>query len=230
MDLLTGCFEGCIYLMEGISGGGYKKPERVLDMGGDILRVGKYWDYDQKKWTTVKKSAYSSSLGISVAPVDWDDDGDLDLILGTNEGKVLLRLNAGDAKNPAFARASLAIKVDEEDMKVPEGQAMPVVADWDNDGLWDLVSGSKTGGVYWFRNMGSKGDPVFAEPVRLVDKTNRSQDTHDPQRSGLRAQVAVTDFDNDGDQDLVVGDYNSIRNRETGKRIYDGWVWLYRRN
>ncbi|MCX7005308.1 MAG: VCBS repeat-containing protein [bacterium] len=35
---------------------------------------------------------------------DWDGDGDLDLLIGTQDGKVLLALNTGTAKEPLFAQ------------------------------------------------------------------------------------------------------------------------------
>ena len=52
---------------------------------------------------------------------------------------------------------------------MPGGEhANPVIADWDGDGRWDIVTGSDNGGVYWYRNIGEQGQPSFDAPVALV--------------------------------------------------------------
>lgn len=216
-DLITGCFEGGAYILRGKKEGGFEAPQQVLDRAGSILRVGMYWDYEAKKWTGVETSKYKDSLGIAASPVDWDADGDLDLLLGTQDGKVLLRINEGDAKVAKYATESVPVKVaDGDPMMVPGSHAMPCVADWDGDGLWDLVSGSNAGAVVWFRNTGKAGRPKFAAAQTLVE----------PGTGGLgqRTQACVADFDADGRMDLLVGDMTSGQDRQ-----FHGYVWLFRR-
>ena len=61
-------------------------------------------------------------------------------------------------------------------LRVPGGEhANPVIADWDGDGRWDLVTGSAraSGGVYWFRNSGAKGVPSLGCPVTLASQNTR---------------------------------------------------------
>jgi hypothetical protein len=196
--------------------------------------VGQYWDPEAKKWSEVQTSKFKESLGIAACPVDWDADGDLDLLLGTHDGRMFLRLNDGSKQKAAFATENLAVKAGGKDLRVPEESrcparspgrhAMPVAADWDGDGLWDLVTGSAMGAVYWYRNTGKKGAPVFAAAQTLVGPGRGGKP-----RLGQRTQVAVADFDADGRVDLLVGDYHLAQKAGEGRREGHGWVWLFRR-
>jgi hypothetical protein len=222
-DMITGCFEGGSYLLSGLKPRGFAKATPVLDKDGARLRVGQYWDYDTKKWTGVPTSEFKEFLGIAATPVDWDADGDFDLLLGTNQGRVFLRLNEGTRQAPAFATESIAVQAGGAAMALPnDHHAMPVVADWDGDGAWDLLSGSNTGAVWWWRNTGTDGAPASEAPRTLLGK---SKDKDGP---GQRTQVAVADWDGDGRPDLIVGDYRSARGADN-KHTFQGNVWLVRR-
>jgi hypothetical protein len=87
-----------------------------------------------------------------------------------------------------------------------------VVADWDSDGLWDIIAGSDDGSVTWFRNVGAKAPPAFAAGELLVPKHeghgyNRVIRSDAEIVPGIRSQVEVTDFNGDGQLDLLVGDF-----------------------
>jgi hypothetical protein len=190
------------------------------------LRLGQYWDYDAEKWTGVADSKYKEELGIGAAAVDWDDDGDLDLVLGSFQGTLFVRMNEGSASEPAFATESVQLMKDNAALEVPGGDVIPKIADWDGDGRFDILTGSGEGGAYWLRNIGANGAPAFDSPQAIFQPDPPEgvpEGEAEPTRPGQRTHVCATDYDGDGDLDLLVGDYSG-----SGGKMH-GWVWLFRR-
>ena len=223
LDLYTGCFEGGVYVLAGKGGGKFAAATKLLDKSGAVLRIGQYWDDEKGQWAAAPGSKFGEELGIGVAAVDWDADGDLDLILGAYKGKMYLRLNLGTAKAAAFSTEDEPVLAGGVALEVKSAHAIPSVADWDGDGKWDLLSGSDSGAVYWYRNIGESGKPAFAFAQQLVGPSSGEADA-----PGKRTQVHACDFDADGQLDLLLGDYRSEKN-EAGKSVHHGYVWWFRR-
>ncbi len=160
--------------------------------------------------------------------MDWDDDGDLDLLLGSFQGNFYVRLNEGSREKPVFASESIVVTRGDQPLEVPGHHAIPAVADWDGDGRFDILSGSGPDQVFWFRNVGVKGEPTFASPQALVGSRPEDLDADQPVWPGERTQVCAADYDGDGDLDLLVGDYHYTRNPGANSERH-GWVWLFRR-
>ena len=84
------------------------------------------------------------------ALADFDRDGDLDLVSGTEAGRLRYFQNVGSATAPSFARGfGAANPLDGEDVG---DRAAPAAADLDGDGDSDLVTGSLAGtfAVHYF--------------------------------------------------------------------------------
>ena len=91
-----------------------------------------------------------------------------------------------------------------------EAYLVPDVADWDGDGLFDIVVGTDTGAVYWLRNTGRPGEPEFLSREQLIGPgTGRYQfvEPGELPKRGSRANIDVVDYNGDGKLDLVVGDW-----------------------
>ena len=171
----------------------------------------------------------------SLALVDWDEDGDLDLILGAYEGALYRCENMGSASEPKFAAVNHQVMADNKHLTIKDGLATPRVVDWNGDGLFDLLCGGSKGGVYYFQNTGTKGEPKFAAAKTLIDTTLGKAETAAPPEDateeemteyrtqefnntmtvpsvdgkptcpGTSFHLEAVDYDQDGDLDLLVG-------------------------
>ena len=150
-------------------------------------------------------------MGPGVALFDYDDDGDLDILitqgrtLGSGEplmpppdGPVTDRLYRNDLEASPDGPRLRFTDVTAESGLSPGGYGMGAAAgDFDNDGWVDLyLTGFERNRLY--RN---RGDGTFAD-------VSAESGTHDPDRWGVSA--AFLDYDRDGWLDLFVGNYLSF--------------------
>lgn len=191
-DIISGSWPGELYLFSGNADGTFAKSTRLRDQDGALIDEG------------------SAS---AVYAVDWNDDGDLDLIVGNISGDVHLLTNEGTRNEPAFGDAT-PLRAGDKQIKAPGGDAGPTVVDWDDDSRLDLIVGCGDGSVLWYRNTGTDedGSVQLAPAQPLIEKrasySNMGTSTSEP-APGMRAKVHAVDYNNDGLLDLLVGDFGT---------------------
>ena len=227
----------------------------ALFLNSGALRDGKP---DFAAPTYFKQEPDALKCGALATPwgVDWDDDGDWDLICGNSAGYVCFIENLSGAgvdpprwaapvmlcseENAALRDAAKALlpegaSIDETRadgtrpirfMAGPngsiQGPAEPKwgyttlsVADWDGDGLKDVLVNSILGNVFWYKNIGVKGTPKLDQPraieVEWEDAPPKLQwGWRFPKGKELLTQWRTTpvaiDLNEDGLTDLVMLD------------------------
>jgi hypothetical protein len=211
LDLVMGTFEGVAFLVPG-SKNGFQEPQRILDADGKTILLSSFWNHDTKKWENADRSPkgqkYPEDHCISVVAVDWDKDGDLDLLLGAKEGGLYLRRNDGLPGKPKFVTTNERIMTNSQPIMVPGGLTAPRLVDWNNDGLFDLACGSFNGGVYLYLNAGKPGQPAFGAAEVLIPPAEEKGGA-EPKRPTEGCYADVVDYDGDGKLDLLVGGYST---------------------
>lgn len=197
-----------------------------------------------------KQEADQVKFGALVTPVgfDWDGDGDTDLICGNTAGYVAFIENLS-GKGVEQPRWAAPVRLEAEGsvirpMAGPNGSIQgpceakwgyttQTVADWDHDGLPDLLLNSILGKVVWHKNIGTRQKPKLAAAQPVEVEWNGAQ-PHlaygwlRPEGKGLLTQWRTTpvgiDWNKDGLTDLVMLDQEGYlaffeRAKQDGKII-----------
>jgi hypothetical protein len=218
LDLLSGstcCQEPwCFYLFRRKTDGTFGPRETVV------------LDFPEKEFDRFEFSI--NGLKSRVAVVEWNGDGYPDLLVTGGPPAVAygpLRADKVTMKRlwPKTAR-------DELNPPTPYLLTNPVLADWDGDGLLDLVGGSRMDqagnpnltcepSVYWWRNVGTKKEPKLGQPQVLIGESN----------SAYATGISVADWNADGKLDLIVArEERNGQDQNWSTKNHKIWVYLRR--
>lgn len=216
MDLISGDEDGRIALIE--------HTGQVKD-GCPVFRAPFYF----------KQEANRVKFGALVTPwsVDFDGDGDEDLICGNTAGHICLiqNLDGGDPPKwgaPILLQAGAGGKTIhiqagyngsiQGPCERKWGYTTLSVADWNHDGFLDIMANSIWGRIVWFEGLGGPTSPPLAaaKPVMVqwpegVKPPKPAWNWWDPEGNELATQWRTTpvmiDWNKDGLNDLVMLDH-----------------------
>ena len=215
MDLIVGDEDGRVALIE--------HTGRIASDGTPVFRSPVYF---KQEADTLKCGALATPVG-----VDWDGDGDDDIVSGNTAGFIEWfenlsgpgvasprwaaprRLDAGGRPFRIMAGPNGSIQGPAE---AKWGYTTFSVADWNGDGLPDIVLNSILGEITWLENIGTRKKPRLAEaqPIEVAwsaDQPRLSWGWRQPEGTALLTQWRTTplvhDFNGDDLTDLAVLDH-----------------------
>jgi hypothetical protein len=178
-----------------------------------------------------QQEAKDVKFGALVTPVsfDWDGDGDEDLICGNTAGYLGFIENLDGGNPPRWAKPK-SLEADGKVFRVLAGPNGSIqgpceakwgyttlsVADWDHDGLPDIVYNSIWGQVAWLKNVGTRKAPRLSAPQFVQvdwpsDPPKPEWTWWTPKENQLatewRTTPVVMDWTGDGLNDLISLDH-----------------------
>ena len=232
-DLLSGSWPGELFFFRGNGGTDFEPPVMLQNSAGQYINIGggieeqpdgmllitgnaEFKNEDGKSFVdyhgqilqnTDEHPIAITGTASATHAVDWDDDGDMDILVGDIGGSVYLLENVVEGDGFEFEE-HVCVQAAGEDLAV-SGDAGPWTCDWDGDGQRDLLVGASDGSVTWYRNLGEEGQPRLAAGEILVAAVGSQWGENLPKgpTRGQRAKVCTTDWNGDGLLDLLLGDY-----------------------
>jgi hypothetical protein len=163
---------------------------------------GKLWYFENRgsRFDPVFEFVSDAYMGVNSgansfpALIDWDDDGDLDLLIGNLLGKIEYWRNDGSRSD------FLPVKVDDQLAGIKVDQlAVPCPVDLNDDGLIDLLVGewdnNGFANILLYENIGTPTQPQLELSTSRLLKREAREFT----------QPYSYDWDGDGRLDLIVG-------------------------
>ncbi|MBN2291142.1 MAG: VCBS repeat-containing protein [Pirellulales bacterium] len=195
----------------------------IVSTGGEIYVYLNEGTDRSPTWridTTALKAEWGfqkSLLGSAMSLDDYNNDGKLEILSGTK----ILTINGSpySPNSTSLGNAHVNGKpIWHEGPNYGDGYNWNIFADWDEDGLVDILSGTQQGNIYLHTNPGLPDKLSFNAGVKLKlingedlkigpDVYEKKEDVPDFQSlQGARVKMLCFDVDLDGIKDLVMSD------------------------
>jgi hypothetical protein len=125
-------------------------------------------------------------------PTDFNGDGNMDLICGSADGKLYYFEGSGMQDNYELGIATMFTDTDGNQISVG-AYSSPDIADLDNDGINEIITGDENGSIHCFKPVGG----MVLEDLGIILETGMTD-----------AMPALGDLNNDGITDMAVGSRN----------------------
>ncbi|EKF43148.1 FG-GAP repeat-containing protein [Nitratireductor indicus C115] len=219
LDILVGAEDGYVTFLRNIGTGPDGRPafEKIGRVEG------------------VEPSIHAGVLP-SPAAHDFSGNGLPDLVVGNSTGELLFYENLGPREAPGLAR-EVMIEAGGKPVRIAAGltgsiqgpsekmfgYSCPTIADWDGDGLPDLLVSDVNGHHNFYRNDGGRVPPRFEAPRPLTWQGK-------PLKTVWRVRPAVIDWLGDGqlhylalDEDGVLSDFRRASDTELADKRHLRW-------
>ena len=214
MDLIVGDEDGRVAIVE--------HTGKVID-GVPLFMEPRYF---RQYAAEVKFGALATPVGF-----DWDGDGLDDILAGNTAGQIAFIKNLGGS--PVKWDAPMLLEANGEIIHIQAGPSGSIqgpaeakwgyttlsVADWDHDGLPDLIVNSIWGKIIWYENLGTRTKPLLAaaKPIEVEWEGQAPKpewNWWNPEGKALvtqwRTTPVATDWTGDGLTDLVMLDHEGF--------------------
>jgi len=218
-DILSGSYSrmeremaGLFQVLWGKADGGFKKAEVLKGLDDEPLII-----------PIASRAQQTENICTRPTAIDWDADGDLDLIVGNFAGTFYVF--EGKGKGTFFAKPK-QLKAGGANLRIHGAHSDPFVIDWDKDGDLDIVSGSSNGGVQWSENTAGAGKPVALSKFKTLiaaKGASAGKMVQEKQLSGPAGstRIWIDDVNGDGRWDVFVGDSLTLTSPAKGLTAKD---------
>jgi len=205
LDLVVGNFSGTFYWFKGQGKGKFAPKPELIKAGGEPLRI---------------KGAHSDPFVI-----DWDGDGDLDIVSGSTDGGVYWAENvAGKGKPPVLKQFRPLIEppapvaygqpLREADLKGPTYASRVWIADINGDGKLDILVGDSV---------------TLLTPAKGLSDADFKKKHAEWQKEFQAAQKGLDSAKDEKSRAKPIQEYQKVYDRrsEFMREERTGFVWLY---
>ena len=231
-DLVTGAYNpGVVTWFKGTADG-FMNGEQ-LPQFSDPYNGGERWDYTLPR-ADPKSSEYWNYSAVAFG--DFDGKGLQDMIVGGSALRI--SKNVGTKVKPSFGKRELLLDIHGKPLRlIPESDTLrnmagepyygncmvPTVADWDGDGVLDLFVtdayvSSRSEAVTFFRGLRTAQGLRFEPGIPLFTAAGAQK-----AMPGSWLRVHVTDWNNDGVLDVIIG--TSVVNLDGHFNRRLSWEW-----